>query len=211
MKNYKVSYKLYLIANYKNEDVNSFCKKVEQGLMGGATIVQLRAKKSTTKAIIEVGKKIKEITDRYKIPLVVNDRIDIAMLLDCHGVHLGQDDAPIKDSRSLLGSDKIIGVTTRTVKQAQLAQEEGADYVGAGALFVTSTKSDAIPLQLETLKKIKETIQIPVVTIGGINKENIINIPFSLIDGIAVSSGILHQEDVKKATQYINSKVSMHL
>ncbi|WP_353894061.1 thiamine phosphate synthase [Proteinivorax hydrogeniformans] len=208
MQKNKVCYKLYLVADYNNEDVDCFCEQVARAILGGVSFVQLRAKNSSTKDMLLVGRALKKLTDKYNIPLVVNDRLDVALLINCNGVHLGQQDAPIKEARELLGREKIIGATTKTIKQAILAQNAGADYVGAGALFTSSTKTNAIAMSMDLLKDIKKSISLPVVAIGGINTKNIDKVPTSYIDGVAVSSGILKEQNIQKAAADLSKSLA---
>ena len=144
---------------------------------------------------------MKAITDRYQIPLIINDRLDIALALNVTGLHIGQDDLPVAIARRLLGQDKILGVSAATPEEAIKAQNEGADYLGIGAIFPTGTKSDARNVSLETLREIKNRVKIPVVAIGGINPAQVKLVKEQQVDGVAVVSAILCQDDIKAAAR----------
>ena len=146
-------------------------EQVEAALKGGITCLQLREKDLDEEAFIEEAKKIKKLTDAYKVPFIINDNVNVALAVDADGVHVGQKDMAAQDVRTKLGPDKILGVSAQTVEQAISAQEAGADYIGVGAMFTTSTKKDANATSRETLKEIRKNVHIPIVAIGGINKE----------------------------------------
>ena len=172
---------------------------VEEAILGGVTLVQLREKDISSLEFYNIAIKIKEITDKYDIPLIINDRVDIALAVDASGVHVGQSDFPCEVARRLLGKDKIVGVSVATMEEALKAEKDGADYIGVGAVFPTGTKLDARDVSLEMLKTIKSNISIPVVAIGGINEVNCGLLKESNIDGIAVISAILGKDDIKAA------------
>jgi len=172
---------------------------VEKALMGGVTLVQLREKELETEKFLEEAKEMKELCKRYHVPFVVNDNVDIAIAVDADGVHVGQKDMEAGNVRKLIGSDKILGVSVQTVEQAILAEKSGADYLGVGAVFLTGSKADAEYVSYETLKEICKAVSIPVVAIGGINKDNIMSLSGSGICGIAVISAIFAQPDIVKA------------
>lgn len=196
-----INYKLYLVTDRKIIGERDFLWAIEQAILGGATIVQLREKDLSTLQFYTVARDVKELTSKYNIPLIINDRLDIALAVDADGLHIGQDDMPLEIARKLLGKDKIIGLSTSTIEEAKLAEEQGADYIGVGAIFPTTTKNDADAVSLEQLKQIKDSVKIPVVAIGGINEENY-RLPMSCgIDGIAVISAILSKRDIKAATE----------
>jgi thiamine-phosphate pyrophosphorylase len=214
MKN-KIDYKLYLVTDrdvLKGRDIYS---AVEEAINGGVTLVQLREKDVTSLEFYNIALKIKDITDRYNVPLIINDRLDIALAIDAAGLHVGQNDMPADVARRLLGEDKILGVSAATLEEAKKAEEDGADYIGVGAMFSTSTKLDARVVSVNTLKDIKENISIPVVAIGGIKENNIALLKPANIDGIAVVSDILGKEDIKSAAErlkrMINNTVSILL
>ena len=194
----EIDYTLYLCTD-RNLTEN-LEKTVELAIKGGVTVVQLREKNCDGKNFFEVGQKIKKITEKNKIPLIVNDRVDIALAIDAEGVHVGQNDLPCKVVRKILGEKKIIGVSCSTIEQAIQAENDGANYIGVGAIFETSTKTDAKIVSIETLKKIREKIKIPVVAIGGINKKNLPQIK-NFIDGAAVVSAIIYAKNPELAAK----------
>lgn len=175
---------------------------------GGADIVQLRMKTEGGKEMLEQAKAIKELADKYAKFFIVNDRVDIAILSDADGVHLGQNDLPIQEARKLLGDDKLIGVSVRNVDQAIEAFEAGADYIGVGSIFQTSTKSDALQsLGLDALFEIRNAVDIPIVAIGGINKGNIKDVIRSGADAAAVISAVVGQDDISRSVHELRDMV----
>lgn len=181
---------------------------VEQSLMGGVDIVQLREKNLDFNAFLDSAIKIKRLTEKYRIPLIINDNIDVCIQSNADGVHIGQGDTPIVKAREILGKDKIIGVTAKTIEQAQDAQLNGADYIGVGAMFGSTTKKDAIPLTFEQLADIRKSVTIPIVAIGGIDSDNIQRFKNTGVNGIAVVSAIYGQNDIKSATENLLSEIS---
>lgn len=179
--------------------------QVEEIIQSGATFIQLREKETDLEQFISEGKKIREITNRYKIPLVINDNINVALAVGADGVHVGQTDLEAKKCRERIGDDKILGVSAQTVEQAVLAEKSGADYIGVGAVFSTSTKADASPVSYEVLSEICKSVSIPVVAIGGINQDNILKLKGSGIDGVAVISAIFAAPDKKEAAKTLLS------
>lgn len=175
--------------------------QVEQAIQGGATFVQIREKELEYNAFLEQAQKVKKITDKYHIPFVVNDNVDIAIAIDADGVHVGQKDMEAGQVRQKLGQDKIIGVSVQTVEQALSAQKNGADYLGVGAVFSTSTKLDASEVSFEILQQICSAVEIPVVAIGGISTQNILQLKNSGVDGVAVVSALFAQKDVVQAAK----------
>ena len=200
MKN-NIDYSLYLVTDRDVLVDTDIYTGVEQAIKGGVTLVQVREKSLSTLEFYNIAVKIKKITDKYKIPLIINDRIDIALAIDAAGVHLGQSDMPADIARNIIGNNKIIGVSTTSLKQAQKAEKEGADYVGVGAMFPTTTKNDADAVSVLCLKEIKEGISIPVVAIGGITFSNVELLKTANIDGIAVVSDILGKNNIKAAAE----------
>jgi len=200
MKN-NLNYNLYLVTDRDVLVDSDIFSGVEQAIKGGVTLVQLREKCLGTLEFYNIAVKIKTITDKYNVPLIINDRIDIALAIDAAGVHLGQSDMPADIARTLIGNNKILGVSTSTLKQAQKAERQGADYVGVGAMFPTTTKGDAKAVSVSCLKEIKEGISIPVVAIGGITQKNVELLKIANIDGIAVVSDILGKKCIKEAAQ----------
>lgn len=172
---------------------------VREALEGGVTFVQIREKELPYDEFLMLAEKVKEVTDEYQVPYVVNDEVEIAKAVDADGVHIGQSDRTLADARALLGKDKIIGVSVQTVEQAVEAEKNGADYLGVGSVFTTSTKLDADAVSLETLREICDIVSIPVVAIGGIHAGNISGLEESHVDGIAVISAIFGAKDIKKA------------
>jgi thiamine-phosphate pyrophosphorylase len=181
---------------------------VGQAIRGGVTMVQLREKNACSRDFYHIALEVKEITDRYSVPLIINDRLDIALAVDAAGVHTGQDDLPARVAREVLsGRGKILGVSAATVAEALQAQADGADYIGAGSVFATGTKKDVRPLLREELKKIKQAVNIPVVAIGGINESNVRLLQGTGIDGIAVVSAILGRDDAQKAARDLRGRL----
>ena len=200
-----LDYSLYLVTDREVLVGTDIYTEVEQAIKGGVTLVQIREKSISTLEFYNLAVKIKLITDKYKIPLIINDRLDIAQAIDAAGVHLGQDDMPADIARGILGSNKIIGVSTSTLKEAKKAEIQGADYVGVGAMFPTTTKDDARTVTIDCLKEIKQGISIPVVAIGGISEINVALLKPANIDGIAVVSAILSKKSVKMAAEKLGN------
>lgn len=173
---------------------------VREALEGGVTFMQIREKELPYEEFLALAGEVKKVTDAYHVPYVVNDEIDIAKAIDADGVHIGQSDRALTEARQILGPDKIIGVSTQTVEQAVEAEKNGADYLGVGSVFTTSTKLDADAVPPDTLRAICEAVSIPVVAIGGINKYNILELKGLGIDGVAVVSAIFAAKDIKGAT-----------
>ena len=203
----KVDYKLYLVTDRDILKGRDLKKAVEESILGGATLVQLREKDVTTREFYDIAVDIKEVTDKYNVPLIINDRIDIAQAIDADGVLVGQSDMPCDKARKILGKDKIIGVSVHTLDEAIKAENDGADYLGCGAVFSTSTKKDAIDVTYDCLKKIKENTKIPVVAIGGISDENINKLKGTNIDGVAIISAILAKDDIREATRKLKKNI----
>ena len=180
-------------------------QQVEQAIKGGATLIQLREKELSYTAFLEQAIQLKKVTEKYHIPLIINDNVDVAKAVNAEGVHVGQKDMEAGAVRQKLGENKIIGVSVQTVEQALLAQKQGADYLGVGAVFSTSTKLDASEVSFETLQKICDAVSIPVVAIGGINAQNIMQLKNSGINGVAVVSAIFAQKDIIQATKELTN------
>jgi len=197
----KKSMLLYVVTDRSWLGNNSFIQQVEEVLQNGATFLQLREKNLSYDEILKEAMEIKVLTDKYKVPFVINDNIEVALACNADGVHVGQDDMPAKEVRSLIGENKILGVSVQTVEQAIKAEEDGADYLGVGAVFSTSTKPDADTVSIETLKAICQSVSVPVVAIGGISEKNIMNLKDTGISGVAVVSAIFASPDVAKATR----------
>ena len=179
--------------------------QVEKALQGGATFLQLREKSLDDDIFLAEAKEIQKLCKKYQVPFVINDNVDIALEMDADGVHVGQSDMEADDVRAKLGPDKIIGVSAQTVEQAVLAEKRGADYLGVGAVFHTDSKADVAEVSRETLKAICDAVDIPVIAIGGINKENVSELAGTGICGIAVISAIFAEKDIKKATEKLKT------
>ena len=199
MKLDKKSLLLYAVTDRSWTENASLYEQVEQTLKGGTTFVQLREKDLSYEDFLQEGKEIQELCKKYQVPFVINDNVQLAKELDADGVHIGQDDMKICDARNLIGSNKILGVSVQTVEDAIFAEKEGADYLGVGAVFSTSTKLDADSVSFDTLKSICESVEIPVVAIGGITEENILKLSGSKIDGVAVVSAIFASDDIENS------------
>jgi len=196
-----VNYKLYLVTDRDILKGRDICTAIEEAIQGGVTLVQLREKDISTLEFYNIAFKVKRVTDKYNIPLIINDRLDIALSIDAVGIHVGQDDMPAGIARKLVGDKKILGVSVATVEEAKKAEKDGADYIGVGAMFPTSSKDDARAVSIEILKKIKESVAIPVVAIGGINTKNVSLLEPTNIDGIAVISDVLGKDSIKEAAE----------
>lgn len=190
---------LYFITDSTGFAEEEFLYRIEQALMGGATLLQLREKEKTTREYMELAKKVHAITLRYDVPLIIDDRVDVALAVDAEGVHVGQADMPVFMARKLMGDHKIVGATTKTVPQALEAYEQGADYLGVGAIYPTTTKVKTILTSTDTLRNICNTVPIPVNAIGGLNKGNIDVLQGIPIAGICVVSAIMKADDPKQA------------
>ena len=195
----KLDLGLYFITDSTNYGEEEFLYRVEQGLMGGATILQLREKEKTTREYIALALKVHEIAKRYNIPLIIDDRVDVALAIDAEGVHLGASDMPIATARKLMGDDKIIGATAKTVSWAIDAYNQGADYLGVGAIYPTTTKVKTVLTSTDTLRDICNAVPIPVNAIGGLNKDNLDVLKGIPIAGICVVSAIMKANDPKTA------------
>ncbi|MDP1993316.1 MAG: thiamine phosphate synthase [Syntrophales bacterium] len=196
---------LYLVTDRRWLGEKTLWDGVEEAIRGGTTLVQLREKKISSKEYFELAQRVKEVTDRHGIPLIINDRIDIALAIDADGVHLGPEDLPVSIARKLLGDGKIIGSSAATVDEALLFQAQGADYLGVGAIFPTATKRGTEQVDLDDLRKIKSAVHIPVVAIGGIKAENVQPVMETGVDGVAVVSAIMDQEDIREAARQLLS------
>ena len=199
--------RLYLVTNRYQDSVESFLKKVETACRSGVTIVQLREKNLTTNQYYQLAKEVKEITDAYQVPLIIDDRLDVCLAVDAAGLHIGDDELPVSVARQVLGPDKILGVTAKTVKRALEAEEGGANYLGTGAIFPTTTKENAPITLISTLKTICQRVDIPVVAIGGLTSENIDQLIGTGIAGIAVVRDLMQAEDIEAKTQAFLTKL----
>ena len=197
----KEKLKLYLVTDSSILKGRDFYKSIEESLKGGVTTLQLREKDASGNEFLEKAYKLRELTKKYNTMFIINDRVDIALLVDADGVHVGQSDIPALEVRKLVGKDKIVGVSVRTLGEAIEAKENGADYLGVGAMFGTNTKLDAKSVSMDILRAIKDNIDLPIVAIGGLNLENIKYLKECNIDGYAVISAILGSEDIYLETK----------
>ena len=199
--------RLYLVTNRYQDSVERFLEKIETACRSGVTIIQLREKNLTTNQYYQLAKQVKEITDAYQIPLIIDDRLDVCLAVDAAGLHIGDDELPVSVARQVLGPDKILGVTAKTVKRALEAEEGGADYLGTGAIFPTTTKENAPITLISTLKTICQRVAIPVVAIGGLTSENIDQLIGTGIAGVAVVRDLMQAEDIEAKTQAFLTKL----
>lgn len=196
---------LYFITDSTNYTEEEFLFRVEQALKGGATLLQLREKEKSTREYIELAEKVHKIAKRYNVPLIIDDRVDIALAIDAEGVHVGASDMPIATARKLMGDDKIVGATAKTVPWAKEAYEQGADYLGVGAIYPTTTKVVTVLTSSETLDAITKAVPIPVNAIGGLNKDNLDILKGIGISGICVVSAIMKSDDPKTEAETLLS------
>ncbi|OJG02422.1 thiamine-phosphate diphosphorylase [Streptococcus oralis] len=199
--------RLYLVTNRYQDSLESFLEKVETACRSGVTIIQLREKNLTTNQYYQLAKQVKEITDAYQVPLIIDDRLDICLAVDAAGLHIGDDELPVSVARQVLGPEKILGVTAKTVKRALEAETSGADYLGTGAIFPTTTKENAPITLISTLKTICQMVAIPVVAIGGLTSENIDQLAATGIAGVAVVRDLMQAEDIEAKTQAFLTKL----
>ena len=205
MKSFDTS--LYLVTDRSGMGDCEFESKIRSAVEGGCTMVQLREKNINSYLMYQRALSIKKITDEYHIPLIINDRLDIMLAVGADGIHLGQQDIPVKIARKLIGKDKIIGVSAHCTEEAEKAERDGADYLGVGAIFPTTTKKDIIITPVNVLREIKETVSVPVVAIGGINQNNINTLKGSHVDGVAVISAIMKSKDPKGSAAALKASV----
>ncbi|WP_194191166.1 thiamine phosphate synthase [Clostridium chrysemydis] len=203
MKNFKDK-KIYLVTDHRLE-FESLLKKVREALESGVSLVQYRDKDVSTKVMVERSKKIKDLCDEFNSIFLVNDRIDVALAVDADGVHVGQDDMTCKEARKILGSEKIIGVSTKTLEESIKAFEDGADYLGCGAIYSTSTKDTSV-ISIEILKEIRDKVKLPVYGIGGIKLDNITADLKANVDGVAVITAILDSKNIKETVNKFSEK-----
>ena len=199
--------RLYLVTNRYQDSLESFLEKIETACRSGVTIVQLREKNLTTNQYYQLAKEVKEITDAYQVPLIIDDRLDVCLAVDAAGLHIGDDELPISVARQVLGPEKILGVTAKTVERALEAEESGADYLGTGAIFPTTTKENAPITLISTLKTICQRVAIPVVAIGGLTSENIDQLIDTGIAGVAVVRDLMQAEDIEAKTKAFLTKL----
>ncbi len=199
--------RLYLVTNRYQDSLENFLEKVETACRSGVTIIQLREKNLTTNQYYHLAKQVKEITDAYQVPLIIDDRLDVCLAVDAAGLHIGDDELPVSVARKVLGPEKILGVTAKTVKRAIEAETWGADYLGTGAIFPTTTKENAPITLISTLETICQTVAIPVVAIGGLTSENIDQLIGTGIAGVAVVRDLMQAEDMEAKTQAFLTKL----
>lgn len=202
----KLDTSLYFITDSTNYDEKEFLFRVEEALKGGVTILQLREKEKSTREYIELAEKVHAITKQYNVPLIIDDRVDVALAVDAEGVHVGASDMPVATARKLMGENKIVGATAKTVPWAKEACEQGADYLGVGAIYPTTTKVKTVLTSTDTLRDICNAVPIPVNAIGGLNKDNIDILEGISISGICVVSAIMKADNPKKATEELKSR-----
>ena len=206
-----IDYTLYLVTDRRMPKEGHLEEVVEKAIQGGVTLVQLREKSGDTGILYERAVALKKVTDAYHLPLIIDDRIDIMLACDAAGVHVGQSDMPAKIARKLIGPDKILGVSAATLEEALKAEADSADYLGVGAMYPTATKKDADFTSLETLKKIKDRVHIPVVAIGGINETTIPDFKGSTIDGFAIVSAIMASSEPEKVAKDLKDLIKKTL
>lgn len=198
MKNLNLS--LYLVTD-ENDDEEKFLKTIEDAINGGVSVVQIREKTKDTLDFYNLALKVKEITAKYNVPLIINDRVDVALAIDADGVHIGQSDMPCDVTRKLVGPNKIVGVSAATIDEAKKAEKDGANYIGTGAVFPTATKDDAPKITKKDLKEIVESINIPVVAIGGITLDNASELTDTGIKGLSVVSAIMSSDNPRESAE----------
>ncbi len=197
---------LYLVTDSSYHTEESFLRTVEAALRGGVTLLQLREKNRSAREYMELARKVKALCDQYQVPLLIDDRVDVAAAADAAGVHVGQSDIPVADARRILGPDKIVGATAKTVEQAMEAWEQGADYLGVGAIYPTTTKVKTVLTKVSTLQEICKAVPVPVNAIGGLNADNMDVLQGTGIAGICVVSAIMKAEEPEKAARELKEK-----
>lgn len=198
---------LYLVTHRYDDNEATFLAKIAAACENGVTMVQLREKMLSTRAYFELAQRVKLITDRYQIPLIIDDRVDICLAVDAAGVHIGDDELPVAMTRQLIGPDKVLGVSTKTVETAGAAVAAGADYLGVGAIFPTQTKANAAVTPIATLKAITAQVAVPVVAIGGVKEANLATFKETGIAGVAIVSEIMQAPDIAHKVQALRTKL----
>ncbi|WP_010631121.1 thiamine phosphate synthase [Sporolactobacillus vineae] len=197
-----IDYSLYLVSDpYDPAAPDRYFNRIRDALRGGTTLLQFREKKASSKQLLNIAATLKKLAGPFHVPLIINDRVDLALAVDADGVHVGQNDLPARVVRRLIGSEKIVGVSAATVAEAVQAEADGADYLGVGSIFPTRSKADATVTSIDELKAIRRAVHIPIVAIGGIDRANLRRLDPADIDGIAVISAILSQQDVTGAAK----------
>lgn len=205
-----IDYSLYFVTDRDLMSTDTLEEAVAAAIAGGATVVQLREKTASSLAFLEVAQNIKAICDEHDVPLIINDRIDIALAVDAAGVHVGQSDIPADIVRRVIGPDMVLGVSAANLAEARKAVEDGADYLGVGAMFATATKTDADFTSIDELKRIRAGVDVPIVVIGGINAERIPLFRGTGIDGLAIVSAIIAQPDIEQAARDLKTLFEMN-
>ena len=200
--------KLYFITDSTLYERDEFLRRVEEVLKAGVSLIQLREKNKTTREYIEMATAVHDLTKKYNVPLIIDDRVDVMLAVDAEGVHLGAEDMPLDMARKLIGPDKILGATTKTVEAARAAYENGADYLGVGAIFPTTTKVKTILTSTDTLSKICKNVPIPVFAIGGLNPSNLDVLNEIDIEGVCVVSAIMKADSPYNATLEMQRAIS---
>lgn len=202
----KFDSRLYFITDSTLYEEAEFLLRIEQALQGGVTLLQLREKEKSTREYLELAEKVHALARRYDVPLIIDDRVDVALAIEAEGVHVGASDMPVALARKLMGRNKIVGATAKTVPWAKEAFEQGADYLGVGAIFPTTTKVKTVFTSTETLRDICHAVSIPVNAIGGLNKDNLGVLAGIPIAGICVVSAIMKAEDPRKAAEELKAR-----
>ncbi len=205
----KIDYTLYLCTDSGLMSSATVEESVERAVQGGCSVVQLREKEASSLELFRLAERVKRVTDKYGVPLIINDRLDICQAVDAAGVHLGQSDLPCAEARKILGADKIIGVSAATPEEAAKAQADGADYLGVGAVFPTTTKTNTRKVTPEIIRGIRQAVTIPFVVIGGVNAENITRLYGLGIDGAAVISAVIAQPDITAAARKMRAAAEL--
>lgn len=205
----KIDYTLYLCTDSGLMSSATVEESVERAVKGGCSVVQLREKEASSLELFRLAERVKRVTDKYGVPLIINDRLDICQAVDAAGVHLGQSDLPCAEARKILGADKIIGVSAATPEEAAKAQADGADYLGVGAVFPTTTKTNTRKVTPEIIRGIRQAVTIPFVVIGGVNAENITRLYGLGIDGAAVISAVIAQPDITAAARKMRAAAEL--
>ena len=205
----KIDYTLYLCTDSGLMSSTTVEESVERAVQGGCSVVQLREKEASSLELFRLAERVKRVTDKYGVPLIINDRLDICQAVDAAGVHLGQSDLPCAEARKILGADKIIGVSAATPEVAAKAQADGADYLGVGAVFPTTTKTNTRKVTPEIIRGIRQAVTIPFVVIGGVNAENITRLYGLGIDGAAVISAVIAQPDITAAARKMRAAAEL--
>ena len=202
-----IDYTLYLCTDRNIMSCKTIEESVESAIAGGATVIQLREKECSSREFYELARRVKQITKPRNIPLIINDRIDIALAIDADGIHIGQGDMPAKIARRIVGESMIVGVSASNYNEGTIAINDGADYLGVGAMFATGTKTDAVITPFDDLRRLRTDFSIPIVVIGGINEKTIPMFKGLGIDGFAVVSAILSKKDIKAAASSLKELI----